>query len=863
MGIRDCLQSAVDQGALNGEEAGDLLRSFEDLYAQYRMGLGDDAAAAAAKAAIEKTLRAEAAEARRVLALTQAATRRVDEYLKGFRNPKGEADVFVAALNLIENYGYSGTQSVAGHAKAIISLAHGELADVLAAFRKSRLTGRHMNRPMMDDVVRELHGQASGSPEAKAMADALGGVFESLRQRFNAAGGSIAKLDGWGMPQSHDAAALLAAGRDQWMDFVRPLLDRERMRDPLTGDRLTEARLDQVLRAAWGAVATDGMSKVEPSSVPRGRGSLASQRQEHRVLVFRDADAWLKYDREFGSGDPLRSAFNHINSMANDIAAMEVLGPNPGAMIERIKQIVQKEAANAIEGKPSLYRGEEGAKIADQLRYIPWRLDAVWNYVRGREVVSSRTAQGVSSVRNVITSAVLGGASVLAAATDPFIDTAARYLSGMPVGSAITAIGKTFSSATREQAVRAGIIADDFLHIMGDHARFAGTLGGAEWSKWLAERTMVLSALEPMTQARKHVFALEFMGLVRDQAGNTWDDLAKTNPYLKRTLEGYGLDRTDWDVIRSTDVHRSRPDDAGIIRPIDIAARAEGPGLAKVQRLLGLDDGEEAAAQARAGVTRTAEKLLEVILQQTERAVPSGTARARSFITGGAARGTVAGEMLESALQFKSFGLSFTMLQAQAIMNEMHIGKARGAAYAGALAFGVTIGGAVAMQIRHVLQGKDPQPVDDPKFWMQALQTGGGFGIMGDFLFADVNRFGHSLGETLLGPTIGLASDAFKLTGGNLQQLIQGKDTKAGREAVQFGARYTPVLSSLWYTRAAYRRVFLDQLQFALDPEAHRAFSDQAQRMRRETRQEFWWPPGETAPRRAPEPQNVFPQLLR
>ncbi|WP_163535963.1 hypothetical protein, partial [Klebsiella pneumoniae] len=72
-------------------------------------------------------------------------------------------------------------------------------------------------------------------------------------------------------------------------------------------------------------------------------------------------------------------------------------------------------------------------------------------------------------------------------------------------------------------------------------------------------------------------------------------------------------------------------------------------------------------------------------------------------------------------------------------------------------------------------------PMDDPRFWIQALGTGGGFGIMGDYMFADVNRLGQSLGEQIAGPTIGAGSDALKLTIGNAQELVQGKPTHAGR----------------------------------------------------------------------------------
>lgn len=852
MSFRDCLISAVEQGALTKEEAADLGKRFDDEFAQARLSLGDGEAAAAAKAKLEKDLRAEGFEQRRRVLLQDAAQDRLAEYVSGYRNLKGTPDVFDAVLNTIENYGFSGTSSMAGKSKAIVSLVHGELADVLSTFRKSNLTGQRFNQPLIADVIREGLGEATGKPEVKAMADAFQSVYETLRQRFNAAGGAIGKLEGGYWPQKHDARALLGAGRETWKDFIRPMLDVDRMKDPLTGEKLTPARLEQSLDAAFDSVTTDGWSKREAGTAPAGKGMLASQRTDERFLHFKSADDWLKYNEQFGSGDPLKALFEHINGMSRDIAAMEQFGPNPNATIEWLKQIVQVEAGKSINGEPSLYNPgtKDAAGVADKLNYLPWRIDAVYQYVRGRSVVSNNTAMAFGTVRNVLSSALLGSASVVAATTDPFIDAAARRLSGLPITKALWGISKTFSEGTKEQAVRSGIIMDDFLHIMGDQARYAGQLGGNEWSKWLAERTMALSALEPMTQARKHVFALDFQAALADHVDKKFDELPA---YLKRSIEGYGLDRTAWDVMRATPLHA--PDGgAGFLRPIDIAALADGPALPKVQKLLGIDtqDAELAAAQTSAGVRRIAEQYLEVILQQTERAVPSGTARARSFLTGAAPRGTAFGEIMESGLQFKSFTLSFTTLQFQAIQQELHQGAAAGAAYAGAVAIGLTLGGAVALQAKNVVNGKDVQPMNDWRFWLQALQTGGGAGLLGDFLFADNSRQNQSLGATLMGPTVGAANDLMKLTVGNAQQLAQGKNTNIGRETVNTIGRYTPVLSSLSYARAAYRRVVLDQLQYLVDPEAHKNFRDQEQRLRTETKQGMWWKPGAILPDRAP-----------
>ncbi len=73
---------------------------------------------------------------------------------------------------------------------------------------------------------------------------------------------------------------------------------------------------------------------------------------------------------------------------------------------------------------------------------------------------------------------------------------------------------------------------------------------------------------------------------------------------------------------------------------------------------------------------------------------------------------------------------------------------------------------------------------------------------------------------------------------------------KLGPEVARFAGHNTPVVSSLWYLRAAWQRVMVDQLQYLTDPNAHRAFRNREQTLRRETGQGFFWRPGEMAPDR-------------
>lgn len=822
----DCIMSAQKQGVISEEEAADLIARYEDHRAA-RAAAGDADVEAGAKTALAGELEAAAAIKKAVADGGAAARDRIAQFAQEFRSLDGKKNVFEAFANLLESHG-GGTTSIKNRADAIARMTHGEMADALTTFRRSRLTGGRLNKPQADNVIREMIGQGTGNVEAKGLAEAMSGAIENLRLAFNKAAGfeAIGKLDSGYVPQYHNPRAVLNAKFEGWRDYIKPKLDLDRMKDPLTGGQLSPERLDATLKVTWNRIVTGGWSDREASATPFGLGAVATQRSEHRFLHFKTADDWLAYNADFGAGDPIKAIFNHVRSMSQDIAAMDILGPNPNSTLTWMKQVVQSEVGKSIAGEPSLHGGKADTDTGAKMEK---RLQAIYDAVNGGQIVSGRVASAFSDVSNVLTSAYLGSTSVLAALTDPFIDRAARSFNGLPATKALWGIVDAMRGAqTRAQAVRSGLGLDDFLHVLGNEARYSGTLGGSEWSRWLADRTVNLGGLEAITQARKSRFGLDFQATVADHAHQTWAELGNDNAYLRRAFESYGFKEKDWNALRKTDQHIPADGAAGYLQPMDVKNRD-----------LGL-------------------RYLEVMLGETERAVPTGTARSRSVVTGSIQRGTVWGEILNSGLQFKSFALSFTTMQWQALSRELHQGGAQGAAYAASLFIPLTLGGAMAIQLNNVIGGKDLQPMDPltgqgAKFWLQAMFKGGGFGLLGDFMFSDLTRFGHSAAEQLSGPTISLVSDVLGLTVGNVQKMATGKKTHFGRELVQKAGRNVPVISSLPYTRAAYQRMVIDQLQYLADPDAHKYFREQEQRLRRETGQGYFWRRGESAPYRMPE----------
>ncbi len=826
--INNCLNDAVKAGEITGEDASRLAREYNR--ARSRASLKSDATAhAEAKAALQALLKAETEHQKRKAKLAVASIRRIAEDLRTHKTPSGARDVASGALYLLEHNGEARFESVAGRQDAITGMAHAMMENLLYTFRRGKFGGdltRH-NRAQLPNVVRELFGEDTGDLAAKGLAESWTQTAEWLRTRFNAAGGAIGKLENWGLPQRHDARALRAVGRQAWVERVKPMLDTSKMHHPLTGAEVTAGELDEVLGAIWDRVATDGWNERQPLRQSQGRGSLANQHAEHRFLVFRNADTWLEYQKDFGGGsDPFAAMMGHVNMMAKDIAAMEVLGPNPNGTVEWLKQLITQQAQLKAAGKEARFAGA-GDPLDRASRYHH-RIDSVWGSIRGalNTPVSSFAAGALGGARSFITSTALGGAA-LTSLSDLGTQLIARGFAGIGGGLWGDYI-RAMTPTGRREAVAAGLILDNAVHVFQKQARYVGTLQGPAWMGFLGDRVLTFSGLTPFTQAGKHAFGMAFLHEVAEQAGKDW---AGMHPTFRKTFEQFGFKDSDWESMRKRPIHKT-PDGLTMLRPTDLARFSP----------------------------KLAEKYLGMVQTMTEYAVPSGGHRSRTILVDQNQPGTVMGEIARSFSQFKSFGAAYAMLHGHQIHKRVAGKDYRGAAaYAGGLLLASTIFGALSMQLKNVAAGKDPQPMTSKEFWAAALMQGGGFGLYGDFLFSDVNRFGGGLGMSIGGPLAERFTSFNNLTIGNMMELVQGKslqEAKFGRELVQFMRGNVPG-GNIWYTRLAWERLVMDQLQYLLDPDANQAFKRSMAKTQKDFGTGFWWEKGKAAPNRPPDLGNA------
>jgi len=818
MSFRECIDNGENEGKLTADQAARAGGLFDELEAQYAQRMTSSEASAQAARDTFDALKKEAIEKRRVRMLQ---IRNWKEITNNLQQYAGGTDLGKAAQALLDRDEFAKYSNVEARRKAVLGQIYSKMDDVLATFRRRGATGYLGNKATARDLVREVFGEDTGNQSAKQLAQSWTEAADYARQRFNKAGGAIPKRKDWGMPQIHESMLVRKAGRDEWKNFIRDRLDAEKMIDERTGLKFTPERLELALDEVYDSIATEGWSKVKPSGMGGGR-SMAGRRQDHRFLSFRNADAWLEYQERFGNPEPFATMVNHLEGMARDISMMEVLGPNPNATVRFVEQTVLKDANMRQASDPS-------GNYVDRARSQLGQFDSMYAILNGSTMspVDGTVARTFAGARQILQAAQLGAAAV-SAVTDINFQRIAAKTSAIPAARVVKRVIENIMPMGVDErgrlASRLGLIAESWTSLSSAQARFVGDVTGPEITQRISDTVMRITLLSPWTQAGRWAFGMEFMGYMADQVGKKFTELDKP---LQDTMRRYGFGPDNWDIVRNAGLYDY--DGSKFMRPEEIA------------EITGLGDGQ---------ADRMATRFLEMIQSETEFAVPSSSVRGRTMLVGESRPGTFIGEVARSFAMYKNFPVTLLHTHVMRAVNQE--GAAKKGAYMADLIISTTLFGALAMQLKEISKGRDPRTTLTPEFWGAAMLQGGGLGILGDFLFNDVNRHGGGLEQTIAGPVVGFLDDTRRLTIGNLQELATGKDTNFAREVISYAGRYTPG-ASIWYLRLGLERLVLDQLQTWGDPEAKQKMRQLEAKYRRETGQRYWWAPGDTSPDRAPD----------
>ena len=671
---------------------------------------------------------------------------------------------------------------------------HSQFAEALSRFRTRRL-GFEQDQEGLNKFIRAVYGEQVDDPEIMRFAQDWTKMTEEIRTTFNQKGGSIPKNEKWLLPQGHNARAIEKVPVTEWKNFVRNKLDREQMTDDL-GQPLNDQQFEEALDFVYETITTNGLNKVPDFSVPRLGKKLARRGSERRFLYFKDAEGWMDYQKRFGKGDIFTALTDFIDTKSNDLALLEMMGPSPDTTFKALRTQVDKTS-----------------KLTNRQKAFS---NAVWNVVSGRTSEGELTglADFFQTTRNLLTASTLGKAFLSAISDTGFSAITSKY-NGIPAHRVLTQQLSQLNPKNEKDrifAVKLGLIADSWVERASAANRYADVYGTGASAK-LAEGVLRGSMLTAWTDAGRKAFGMEFSSMLADNFGKSVSEL---DPAVQRAFETYGITEKDWNTFR-----RSK------------ALDFKGAKFADVTKKGG-------------------QKFHNMILSETDFAVPTPNATVRAITTGGMGRATVAGQGWRSIMMLKSFPI--TIATSHFYRAAYQATTADKLAYLGALVASTTVLGGVALQAKDISAGREPRPTGisadgiDPelfaKYFAASFQQGGGLGIFGDFLFSDVNRFGGGIVETAFGPTGELVDETFKFTLGNLREAVQGEETNVLGEAAQILKRYNP---DVWQTQVFTDALF-DQIEMMGNPDAQRRFNRIVKKRQADYDQGYWWRPGEALP---------------
>ena len=612
----------------------------------------------------------EAAQIQKTQAMLQMkAQKSIEVILDKFDTPKKRSNAIMDMMSMAGIRGKVG-MSLERKIDGVLSPVHRELADMMEAYRPKKL-GFSASKSGQRKMIRAIFDpEGVVDPDALQYAKSWKKVTEMLRKRFGAASGrQISKLEDWNIPQSHDPIKLAGSTFEDWYGFVKSRLDLDRILpevSEVTGEFIIDHDdiVRKVLKSVYDNLKSDGYSKIDTTALkPFLKRKIGNRHQDHRLLHFKDADSWLQYSDKFGGPDYYNTMMGYTELMSREIAAMEMFGPNPDAVVDVLVKSV---------------KGRSGELISNTYKELMGR-----NFG-----FNNKLAHVSQSLRNLEVGFKLGFAMIPALSDTFFTALTARY-NGL---SAVKSIFRAMSNlgpankANRVTLNRIGLLGEYSINKARTANRLSEVWGYGKSARF-ADMSIRASGLNYWTTATREAFQLEFMSNISNLVDTPW---AKLNKRLRASMERYGINDADWLDIKYSTKYKKRG-----VSFVDLGSESIPIG--------------------------TREKFVAMIKEETMFAVPEPSAKTKAILHQGTQRGTVLGELIRTMTQFKAFPVSILTSHFHRGVN---LKGASRLAYLGSLMAGTTAVGMAVVQVKDLLKGKDIRDINSELVYQGMLQGG-------------------------------------------------------------------------------------------------------------------------------------------
>tara|TARA_R100001460_G_scaffold57179_1_gene96906 strand:- start:42 stop:2600 length:2559 start_codon:yes stop_codon:yes gene_type:complete len=850
MSLIDCINAATKKGIIPNNKSDDLKKMFDKSFKQYKdKGLTDIEANRLAGKETFESLEYQSINKKRQTTLQLQKYNEARKYLlETYKDKNGKINPPEAVKHIFATRSIHEGGTKFNDLETLIEINTNQattgMIDVLKHFRYT-LTGKTRNKTDADLIGREIHDPGSTKNQnAAEMAQAISSTHENLRKLFNQNGGSIPKLENW-FPQHHNQFKVREVNQKEWIDYVMPILDRDRMINYKTGKIFEDDDLIDALKNVYNNIITNGVMKnITNDQVSGGRASLANTRLDHRFLHFKDFDSSKAYHQKFGlDANPFEISLAHIDKMARDISFMQVMGPNPNKFMRDIKDVLK----NWAELQPNNKITKAKNDVNKSIEYI----DNLYSHLNGDANVPVNVyLSKFTAAFGDITSAVrLGGAAVVAIAGDMSTTRMAAQFVGMPqVQTLKNQLRANFAFATsvknnpmQDIALTSGHGAELFSQLASGLNRVTSdAVESTEITRRIADFVLRVTGLSPWTQASRWAVGNEYSAMGARLANKSFKELNKINKNFVEYLKMHRISTKDWDVIRSTKLY-----DAGVDFP-----KWKGAKYLRHDDIAKRTDIDPKYAQDLA--YKWSHSSQNIINDSVLTATATG-----ATILGKRQAGTRMGVLARSILTFKQFPLTFHLRHIEkGWTRKSWPGKIK---YLGPLFLSSTMAGVFSNELYNITRGKkiaiDEQfdEWNDLSYWGEAILRGGGLGMFGDIMFG--GRFSNDkvagrIAE-LAGPQLSTLASIADLSIGNLLQIIQGKDSNFAAELTRFVKNNTPG-ANIWYARLILEKYLFEYLEDYADPKYKQKIRRKIRRTKKEEDNDYWWEPGDKLPQSLP-----------
>lgn len=720
---------------------------------------------------------------------------------------------------------------------------HDFLRQLDGGSQKGRFWGLVQNPVEQHSLIRAIFGERTGNPEHDAMGQDVRNVLESARVTANDAGVQVHRLDNWNLPQPW-AWEKVGANREQFVKDMMAEIDPNSYvrRD---GAPMSRDEIQKLVEASAETLGTNGANKRGEQMGSGYAGSVGASRNAPRQLHFRDADGYIRMMDRYGSANNAMAMLDHhFNGLARDIATSRTYGRSADRFVA---QLINR--AFAADAKSGL--GEKQLKKLESIRD-----QTVKEYQALRQPAHSGAlplwAKISDVTRGVVGSTLLGG-STLAAIPDMGMAMAYGREIGLNRRAMLGSMAEGFKPTKENLAYirRLGIVTDTMQH--GTTRFGAGELSN-QFTRFLNHGVHVASLLRMWDRMQIHGFSASLMDMLGEHVSKT--DFAALDPRDAEYVASRGVTADHYATWRQAELEGGPSGKHTMLTPDSIYGIPDE----KLRPIAEARMGDKATpAQIDEDVRRlrseAAQQLLALTISESNVGARGGTGNTiadnvRLHVTPDNA-GTIMGQMARWLLFLKQTPLGIFRTHMLAVPGAMGDWKSAWAYRARFMAYSASLG-ALALTLKSMALGQDPENLLTPKGMGKVAIASGGFGMYGDFIFGDKTEHQDNAFVKTLGPGATALSDAYDLFNATQNEATGNGSTRPGQygaKTLRFARNYAMPFSRLWYLKAAFNHMVYQQQMEKLSPGYNARVRE---RMSRQG-QTSWWQPGDMAPSRAPD----------